>query len=1158
MTRNQYGQTPWGRWFIDALDAPSGRLDRGRSYANTDKVTKLEIKDRLVKARVRGNYRPFYKVEILFPELAEKERVLGIIEKDPSLLARIAAGEMPEELLLKLKDEGIRLISSRWSDMQRQCDCPDNGDPCKHEAAVYYTLAKYIDADPRLLFTLRGLDLSALMEKFGAEPDAKIAPPFTVETDNGERRILSDQPVIPELPSCISLILSLLPQTPFGHKDLGVSLAEFYHYTAHFEMWDDADREKEEFTASHSYWKILCTAPAPAPGKELFLEQKAIDGQVTRLSVYESFLQFRSFSSADGTASYRFLFYLFKFLNILTAAGAFVPCVLLERFLYVVWKPFEGLEIVKTTLEKIAEFEPAMLKIESKKGGKRKYVTGLSVTRLLSCALLGEWVKRRYFFSQKMDEIQGLFFLGLALDVSRPAKRSLPLSIDHWLSALSVDWKAWKYRLTLWEESEKRVAPSKHNEVNSKEYNFKLSMDALLTDDQGKIQSIPLKDAAKRTGRIDVLKAPSALAHYLPELASLSSFASVSLSEERLVDFLDNAANLLSRLGVEVVFPKSLKRELKPRLVLSTNKKKQGGGLLSSMSLDEILEWKWQVAIGNSLLTEAEFAALVKQKRSLVKFHDQFVRVDAGELARLFKSAEKPAPSTRDFLKEYFSGNSVLSFDAEQIIENLFRKQDFPRPESLNAVLRPYQMQGYQWACSLLLMGFGAILADDMGLGKTIQAISVILRLKENGLLNEKTEKTLVIAPSALLENWARELAKFAPCLTIARYHGVKRRFDDSDVFLTTYQTVTRDAEKLFERKFALLIVDEAHLLKNADTRSAKTVKNLRSRFKLALSGTPIENRLEDMRSLFDFILPGYLGSAGEFKEKYRFPIEVKREKAKADELRLITAPFLMRRLKTDKAIIADLPDKVVKNEYAVLEKEQAALYESVVEETLKKSEEMRRNDGEAAPQRHVLILGLLTALKQICNHPRVFDKESPCVSKLSGKAQLLLELLDEIRRSHEKTLVFSQYVETLVCLSTIIRNELGENVLIYHGGLSQTGRTGVVDRFQSDDGCKILLASLRAGGLGLNLTSTSQVIHYDLWYNPAVENQATDRAFRIGQRRNVFVHRFITKNTFEEKIDALLSGKRELADMTVGAGEAWLSRMSHEELRALFNRVVQ
>jgi SNF2 family DNA or RNA helicase len=406
------------------------------------------------------------------------------------------------------------------------------------------------------------------------------------------------------------------------------------------------------------------------------------------------------------------------------------------------------------------------------------------------------------------------------------------------------------------------------------------------------------------------------------------------------------------------------------------------------------------------------------------------------------------------------------------------------------------------------------------------------------------------VAPAALLINWEKELNRFSPSLRVTRYHGKDRKLDKgSDIFLTTYQTAVRDGEKLKKHPFSCLLVDEAHLMKNAETRVSRTIKQLRSQYRLALSGTPVENRLEDLRSLFDFILPGYLGDAKQFKEQYRVPIEVMRNREQAQALMKITSPFLLRRLKTDKNIIKDLPDKIVTNEYAVLEKEQAALYETVIDESMKKAAKMEPKE------RFTLIFSLLTSLKQICDHPRVYDKESPASAELSGKAQLLVTLLGEILANREKTLVFSQYVETLECLEKIIKKELGEAPLVYHGGLSQKTRADIVAQFQNDPAARIMLVSLKAGGLGLNLTAASRVIHYDLWYNPAVENQATDRAFRIGQKQTVFVHRFITKNSFEEKIDEMITSKRELADMTVASGESWIARMSHQELRELFDR---
>ncbi|MCL2175893.1 MAG: DEAD/DEAH box helicase, partial [Treponema sp.] len=777
---------------------------------------------------------------------------------------------------------------------------------------------------------------------------------------------------------------------------------------------------------------------------------------------------------------------------------------------------------------------------------EKQQVSGKSVVDLLASAFLSEWVRLKFIvfrsaFSKEGDDdfrkLLNLFFMRMFIDISSPAKRSLPMAIDRWLAVLHIDFTAHRYAITI-----KDLTKDVDN-FNLEAKDFGISMDTIkeeITDDGVKTKTIALSKCAD----LEVLRAPIALSNYLPEIKELFSVQSIALSEPRLVSFLDSASSLLSRLGIAINLPKALAKELKPRLVI---KGKTDSSLVKYLKLDDLQEFEWQVAIGDEVMSLEDFKKLVKLKRAMVRFRDGFVKMQAEEFSRLLKKAKAAPPDLNDFLKAHFSGDSVLDFDAQKSIDNLFREQDFSLPVSLNAELRPYQVRGYNWICSLLLSGFGCILADDMGLGKTVQSIAAILRLKEEGLLDEKC---LVVAPAALLNNWEKEISKFAPTLTVSRYHGTGRKFDKkSDVFLTTYQTTVRDAEKINKRNFSLLLVDEAHLMKNSQTRVSRTVKHLSSKYRLALSGTPVENRLEDLRSLFDFILPGYLGDSAKFKQQYRIPIEVMRSKEIAQDLQKVTSPFLLRRLKTDKKIIKDLPEKIVTNEYAVLEKEQAALYETIVSESMNKSEKID------SKERSSLILYMLTSLKQICNHPRVYDKESPAVMELSGKAQLLVTLLKEILANREKTLVFSQYVETLECLNVIIKKELGEAPLIYHGGLAQEKRSEIVNTFQNDSASRILLISLKAGGLGLNLTAASRVIHYDLWYNPAVENQATDRAFRIGQKRNVFVHRLITKNSFEEKIDAMITSKQELADMTVKSGESWLAKMSHEELKELFER---
>jgi len=1174
--KSRYGITPWGSWFIDVLDSyqMGARLERGRTYANTGRVLSLELNAGHAIAKVQGNYRPSYRVEIIFPPLKEAEQAYRLIENDPPLLARIAAGELPESFLQKLKNKGIDLIPRRWREMKRSCNCPDNGDPCKHMAALYYIIAREIDADPHVLFRLRGMDLAA---RFGNAAVHQIMPPFVVtfaaQDKSAHSRTVSKAPELEAIPHCGELINSLLPPAPpFCEKDFAMVMAEFYHHCARYQAWESADEQNQaaaEHNFSRSVWTVLCASPGP--GAEPVLQAEDINGKISRYSVYDAFEHFVRFSSEDGTASYVFLFYLFKFLNLVCTAGAFIPYVLVEnKTLKIIWRPFETLPPVFGMLKAVAEFCPAsreygilttpvkfQINLASKHVNSmgRQTVSGHSVVDLLASAFLNEFVRRRFLLfrgsssfgrrgqpcglsqgtGEEYRELLNLFFQGIKIDVSSPARRSLPTAINQWLSVLHIDFSAYRYSLTV------KTVNAKQNSTD--DLQFALFMD-VLTEQEEETHKTPLY----KCKNLEILRAPTALSNYLPEIRELANHPKVRLGEARLVSFLDSAALLLTRLGIVVNLPKALARELKPRLVIKGSP--AGGSLVRYLDLNTLQEFKWQVAIGDKVLTIEEFEKLVKEKRSMVRFRDGFVKMNPEEFSRLLKKAKDAAPNYNDFLKAHFSGDTVLAFDVRETINNLFREQNFPIPKTLNAVLRPYQKRGYNWVCSLLFSGFGCILADDMGLGKTVQSIAALLRLKEEKLLGQVSFGCLVVAPAALLSNWEKELSRFAPSLNVSRYHGSRRVLDrKQDVLLTTYQTAVRDAEKLKKEAFSLLLVDEAHLMKNADTLLSRTVKQLRAKYRLALSGTPVENRLEDLRSLFDFILPGYLGDAAQFREQYRYPIEVMRNHEQAEYLRKITSPFLLRRLKTDKKIIKDLPEKIVANEYAVLEKEQAALYESVVAESIRKSEKIDPKE------RSSLIFSLVTSLKQICDHPRVFDKESPAVSSLSGKSQLLLTLLEEILANREKTLVFSQYVETLDCLERIIKKELGEAPLVYHGSLSQSTRTGIIDRFQNDPAARILLVSLKAGGLGLNLTAASRVIHYDLWYNPAVENQATDRAFRIGQKRAVFVHRFITKNSFEEKIDAIIANKQELADMTIASGESWIARMSHEELKTLFER---
>jgi len=1156
----EYGTTPWGKWFVDVLKGYKidARLQRGKTYANTGKVLALGVENRMVTAKVKGHSSPSYTVKIEFPPLDKAERLFELIEADPLLLSRIQGGELPMELLEALKAQRVSLIPERWNEMKRSCTCPDWGDPCKHMAAVYYVLARQIDADPHVLFKLRGIDLSS---RYGESMTHELEPPFHLEYEPPGARTkvppVEEPPPFPE-GNYTTFIQSLVPSKPnFSDRDFSVTLMEFYHHAARKPLEGIEPDEAMEHLFSRSRWSVV--APSLEVPTEVRLRYTVPGGEERELGLTEAAPLFLSFSGDQGSSEYRFFFYLFRFLRSLWNGCAFIPVPwVVSKTLSVFWKPLDTLPVIREALNQLALYEPGLLRSGTK---RPKTLTGRSGVDLLTCAFLTEQVHGVSFSlsvgSEGFRALGGLFFKGKGLRVDTPAHKSLPLAIDTWLSVLRTDFTAYQYRCTL-KAAPAKAAPAKAGPEKagpaktagskaphcSPSFSYQLSFEVLVDE-----EPVSLQGALERTGRRDILRAPTALSAYLPEIRSLAKAPSVLLGEDRLASFLDEAGPLLSRLGVQVVLPKELLRELKPRLVLRDTKG-ANASLVSYLDLGSLVSYEWALAVGDQILTADEFEALVAKKTALVRFRDGFVRLNPQEIAALLKRARSPdSVSAVEVLRAHFSGAAELSTELNRSLDALLEEKHYPPPRSLSANLRPYQLRGYNWVCSLLQAGFGCILADDMGLGKTVQAISVLLRLEEEGLLGEGG--TLVVAPTALLSNWERELERFAPSLSVSRYHGTARSLaTTSRVLLTTYQTAVRDGTKLMGRKFSLLIADEAHIMKNAATAVARTIKSLPIPYRLALSGTPVENRLEDLRSLFDFIIPGYLGTPEAFKREYRQPIEVDRHRDVAEKLRTITAPFLLRRLKTDRTIISDLPEKVTINEYANLEKEQAALYESVVRDVLAQSEKISEGSARAA-----LILKLLTSLKQICDHPRCFDKESPPRAALSGKAQLLLALLEEILRGNEKVLIFSQYVETLGVLKTIILDELAEDVLVYHGGLGQKNRDQVVEEFQTNPLARLMLVSLKAGGLGLNLTAASRVIHYDLWFNPAVETQATDRAFRIGQKSNVFVHRFITQNTFEEKIEAMLNSKRELAEMTVSSGESWLARMDHEELRELFTR---
>jgi len=651
---------------------------------------------------------------------------------------------------------------------------------------------------------------------------------------------------------------------------------------------------------------------------------------------------------------------------------------------------------------------------------------------------------------------------------------------------------------------------------------------------------------------------------YYPELEELFADGNelkLALNVNEVYKVMANTAYYLNKAGIELVLPKDFGNIVVPRA--SINAKVKAGreseleeflnNSSNTVNLQNIFDFDYKIAIGDEKISVEEFEQLTKNGKGLIAYKNMYILYDENEAKALINKVKNPSVgnfSRAELLHAALSGNIKdyeFDYDAAfaNILKDLSKIQEVNPPENLKGTLRPYQEKGLRWLYTNAVKGFGTCIADDMGLGKTIQVISLILKLKEEQKVNNQT---LVICPTTLLGNWVKELHSFAPSLSVSVYHGSERQLDKkADIVITTFAVLRIDIEEIKKQQWGLLIVDEAQNIKNPDTSQTLAVKSLKSEFKVAMTGTPVENRLTELWSIFDFINKGYLGTIREFQKSYAVPIEKFKQTSRAEKLKLSVSPFILRRLKTDKSVISDLPEKVVTDEYCYLSKTQAALYENTLNSIMNEISEAK------GINRRGMIFKLITALKQICNHPFQYKKSGEMTKDISGKCDKFISVLQGILDNNEKTIVFTQYKEMGKILVPIVQKELNTTPLFFHGSLNTAQREAMLKQFDNDDESKVMILSLKAGGTGLNLTNATNVIHYDLWWNPAVEDQATDRTYRIGQTNNVMVHRLITLGTFEEKIDEMIKKKKELVNMAVFEGEKTITDLTDEEIYNIF-----
>ncbi len=633
----------------------------------------------------------------------------------------------------------------------------------------------------------------------------------------------------------------------------------------------------------------------------------------------------------------------------------------------------------------------------------------------------------------------------------------------------------------------------------------------------------------------------------------------LELSGEEVEDLLGPLATELAGAGIEVRWPAGVLQSVDLKPVVASDA--LGSDRPAGLSFDTLCELRWDATIDGQQVSEEELALLVQAKRGIVRLRGRWVRADPAKLARL---QQRRKVTAGEALAAALSGELVV--DGEEVaaevqgplahlgdrLRSVGDRHDWTVPAGLDAELRPYQRDGAAWLVEMADLGLGGVLADDMGLGKTIQFLALHLA-RHHPVAADRAEEgaagkpTLVICPVSVLSNWARETQRFAPDVPILRYHGAARSLDGlrgDTIVLTTYGVARREAAALAVHPWGLIAADEAQAIKNPISRTAKALRTIPADARFALTGTPVENRLVDLWALLDWTTPGLLGPLDRFRREIAVPVERDRDPDAADALARLVRPFLLRRRKSDPDIAPDLPPKTETDRIVPLTTEQVTLYKATVDEVMAQVEAA---DGMS---RRGLVLKLLTGLKQICNHPAQFLKQDGPVTGRSGKLEAVTELVETITAEGESVLVFTQFVAMGHLLEAHLAAP-GRPTQFLYGSTPEAKRGEMVDRFQAGE-IPVFVISVKAGGTGLNLTQATHVIHYDRWWNPAVEDQASDRAWRIGQDRPVQVHRMVCEGTVEDRISAMLADKRAIAESVVTSGEGWVSELGDDDLRLL------
>lgn len=1164
----QFGKTWWGEHWLRSLENVDydNRLPRGASYARNGYVKEVKIKENMINAKVAGSRPTPYKVNLIVPPFFEEqvEVLMESIIKRPVLISKLLNRELDPEILTIAEEAGLKVFPKQWTDFKMQCSCPDWAVPCKHLAAVIYMVSREIDNNPFLVFEIHRVNLLDELKKRGifiADQKkteipllANLLKSKKVGKEEFDEERVYDRVDFSQLHNIAEALVQLLPDSPPFYSSGNFRDKFSLQFLRNVKETNRIFAKKLDFDAVFPTKNKIPEINFHTTVSVIIDSNNKVEisGENHSLKKPEQLIPALFRLNPDRLPDYQpsvaaMHKILFASLHLVRNGNIVPQIVQLENKQFAVrWLPAQIDSEVRLLLEKLDKILPPHLLFSPKTVRKEEQILPLENQTIELLSIFVSKLVAHLSRPSNGDLFEDIFFKNKSYSFAGVGENALSGGIKVWLDRFHLSAENYKPVITV-------------TDLENEQFDVQVSIEDISDTEKLPVPiSKILKEKQYEKQRFKILQTLSLLSPFIRGLdthINLGGNQPILFDIKEFSPFLMEVLPAVRLLDIKILLPKSLQHLLRPQasLKLKRNADQQG-----YVRLDDLLSFDWQVAIGDTLISPDEFKKLLKNATGLFRFKENYIYVNEAEIEKLYKffSGEKQLNSyqlLQTALAEEYEGAPIsLTDEVRDMITELTSTEDIPLPAGLNAQLRPYQHRGFSWMYRNSRIGFGSILADDMGLGKTLQVISILLKFKEEKAINDK-HKALVVVPTGLLTNWQSEIRKFAPSVSSHIFHGSARdiKLFDADVMLTTYGVLRSDAELLKKHKWQVMIIDEAQNIKNHDTAQAKAIKSIPANIRIAMSGTPVENRLTEFWSIMDFTNKGYLGNVKTFKNEYADPIQVFNDEQIVAKFRKVTSPFLMRRMKSDKSIISDLPDKVEQNQFALLTKQQIALYEKTMQAAMEEIEGY--SDKESLFKRQGLVLQMIMALKQICNHPTNFLKNGNFDPMLSGKMELLFELLDSIIEAGEKVLIFTQFREMGDLLERFITERFGERPMFYHGGSSVNQRNEMVERFQHNRADKIFILSLKAAGTGLNLTAASHVIHYDLWWNPAVENQATDRAYRIGQKKNVMVHRMITKNTFEEKIDEMIQKKKYLADMTVATGENWIGKLSNKELRELF-----